>query len=62
MHDYIKIFLPACGILNEINFTVHTYHNIREILKKSNILKIISKYKYYMTSPNTKDVFIFFYL
>lgn len=46
MHDYIKIFLTACGILNEINFTVHTYHNIRKILKKSNILKIISKYKY----------------
>lgn len=39
MHDYIKIFLPAHGILNEINFTVHTYHNIREILKKIQYFK-----------------------
>lgn len=39
MHDYIKIFLPACGILNEMNFTVHIYHNIREILKKIQYFK-----------------------
>lgn len=37
MHGCIKIFLPAYGILNEINFTVHTYHDIREILKKNPI-------------------------
>lgn len=43
MYDYIKIFFLVYGILNEINFIVYIYYNIREILKKFNILKLILK-------------------